>query len=123
MVRSGVGMLQANEREKALSDALERFKQGRCPCCGKGIGESRGMELRAKSADLYCHTCKKAWPMELDMGVLEEELAWQEVILVDSLPVSLSESSIPNGGPQPGVVGRFGIFLYRIARNSHKRRW
>ena len=116
-------MPRTDEKERELDDAVERFKQGRCPCCGKGIGESRGMEFRAKSADLYCHTCKKSWPMELDIGALEEELALQEVILVDSLPVSLPNSSIPNEGPQPGVLGRFGIFLHRMARNSHKRKW
>lgn len=61
--------------------------------------------------------------MELDIGALEEELALQEFILVDSLPVSLPNSSILNEAPQLGVVGRFGIFLHRMARSSHKRRW
>ena len=33
-------MFQAEERVIALDEAVERYKQGRCPCCGKGVGDT-----------------------------------------------------------------------------------
>lgn len=63
------------EGAPALDLAITRFKQGKCPCCGKGARESRGMEYRSKSEDLYCHTCKRRWPLELDIEGLQKEFA------------------------------------------------
>lgn len=57
-----------------LDLALDRYKQGKCPCCGKSRGETKGLEYRTRSNDLYCHTCKKRWPVELNLGDLQREL-------------------------------------------------
>ena len=61
----------------------ERYRQGKCPCCGKARGEPRGLEYRPKANDLYCRTCKKQWPLELDLNDLRRE-------------ISLAASSAPN---------------------------
>ena len=63
--------------------ASERYRQGKCPGCGKARGEPRGLEYRPKANDLYCHTCKKQWPLELDLSDLRRE-------------ISLAASSAPN---------------------------
>lgn len=57
-----------------LALALDRYKQGMCPCCGKGRGETKGLEYRTRSNDLYCHTCKRRWPVELELAYLQREL-------------------------------------------------
>lgn len=67
-----------------LDLAIERYKQGKCPCCGKSRGETKGLEYRARSNDLYCHTCKRRWPVEFDLAELQRELR----ISVQSLPGS-----------------------------------
>ncbi|MFQ6029850.1 MAG: hypothetical protein ACE5Q6_20430 [Dehalococcoidia bacterium] len=59
----------------SLEVAVARFKQGQCPCCGKGVGESRGLEYRPKSEDLYCHSCRRPWPSQMDLIYLEEQIA------------------------------------------------
>ena len=56
-----------------LDLALDRFKQGKCPCCGKSRGEAKGLEYRTRSNDLYCHTCKRRWPAEMDLVDLQLE--------------------------------------------------
>ena len=95
--------------------AVERYKQGKCPGCGKQSGERRGLEYRSRSADLYCHTCKRRWPIELDIKTLQDELSLLKAPQTD-LP------SFP--GPDPsvhqeesarrGVAGKFGRFFRRI---------
>ena len=67
-----------------LDLALDRFKQGKCPCCGKSRGEAKGLEYRTRSNDLYCHTCKRRWPVELDLTDLQRELQ----ISMESVPDS-----------------------------------
>ena len=57
-----------------LDLALDRYKQGKCPCCGKSRGEVKGLEYRTRSNDLYCHTCKRRWPVEMDLADLQREL-------------------------------------------------
>lgn len=57
-----------------LDLALDRYKQGKCPCCGKSRGETKGLEYRTRSNDLYCHTCKRRWPVELELADLQREL-------------------------------------------------
>jgi len=59
----------------ALDLALARYKQGKCPCCGKGSGDPRGLEYRSGPNDLYCHTCRRRWPLEMDLTELRRELA------------------------------------------------
>ena len=73
-------MSQLGEGAPTLALAIARFKQGKCPCCGKGAGEPRGMEYRDKSEDLYCHTCKRRWPLELDIVALQMEFASLEPV-------------------------------------------
>ena len=68
-------MSQPKDSVESLEIAAQRFKQGMCPGCGKRSGEPRGLEYRAKSEDLYCHTCRKSWPIELDLDVLRRELS------------------------------------------------
>ena len=90
--------------------AVMRYKQGRCPGCGRGLGEPRGLEYRRRSGDLYCHTCKRPWPIELNATVLRDE-----VPLLESPPdaailsVATPELSLPQGVDAhtlPGLVGR-----------------
>ncbi len=108
-------MFQAEERVIALDEAVERYKQGRCPCCGKGVGDPRGLEFRSRLSDLFCHTCRRSWPVELNIEALRDELALLESILTDLPPVSVPESSIPQEeSPKVTVVGRFGTFFQRI---------
>ena len=110
-----LAMLQTGDREHAINDAITRFRQGRCPCCGKGIGEPRGMEFRPKSEDLYCHTCKKRWPMELDIQALEEELAQPKEALVE-LPRATSTFLDPGPSLKPRM--RVLRTIYRwVVRN------
>ena len=63
------------DAEPTYEAAVERFKQGKCPACGKGFGQPRGLEYRRGPDDLYCHTCKVSWPLELDTDVLREKLS------------------------------------------------
>ena len=58
-----------------LDLGLDRFKHGNCPSCGKSKGEPKGLEYRSRSADLFCHTCKKRWPIELNLADLQREFS------------------------------------------------
>ncbi len=58
-----------------LDIGIERFKQGKCPCCGKSKGAPKGLEYRSKPNDLFCHTCKRRWPIELNLDDLRSELS------------------------------------------------
>ena len=53
-----------------LDVALIRFKRGQCPSCGKRKRELRGLEYRSRTGDLFCHTCMRPWPMELNLADL-----------------------------------------------------
>ncbi len=108
-------MFQADERVIALDEAVERYKQGRCPCCGKGVGDPRGLEFRSRLSDLFCHTCRRSWPVELNIEVLRDELALLESILTNLPPISVPDLSIPQeDSPKVTVADRFGIFFQRI---------
>ena len=108
-------MFQAEERVIALDEAVERYKQGRCPCCGKGVGDPRGLEFRSRLSDLFCHTCRRSWPVELNIEALRDELARLESILTNLPPVSVPDLSIPQqASPKGTVAGRFGTFFQRI---------
>ena len=105
-------MSQGEERV-AFEEALERYKQGRCPCCGKGVGEPRGLEFRSRLSDLYCHTCRRNWPVELNIEGLREELGASELILSDLVPIP--DLSIPHeDSARPTVVGRFSTFIQKV---------
>ena len=70
----GKGMSQDVGRSPALDLGLHRFKHGRCPCCGKGKREPKGLEYRSRTNDLFCHSCRKRWPLELRLVDLQREL-------------------------------------------------
>lgn len=49
-------------RQRPLYEiALERFLRDQCPLCGRGRGDSRGIEIRQKMGDIFCHNCGRAW--------------------------------------------------------------
>ena len=52
--------------------AISRYRQGRCPSCGKQFGDPRGLEYRKRTRDLFCHACRKVWPMEIEPTILVE---------------------------------------------------
>ncbi len=66
------------ETASGLETALARYKLGKCPCCGKGVGEPRGLEYRRRAQDVYCHSCRKSWPLEMDVAKMRLELSIQE---------------------------------------------
>jgi len=69
-----------------LDLVLGRFKHGKCPCCGKSQRESKGLEYRPRSNDLFCHTCKRRWPMELDLADLQREFSLSLPSIPDTRP-------------------------------------
>ena len=104
-------MSRVNDTYLALEIALARYRHGKCPCCGKGLGELKGLEYRRKSGDIYCHTCRRPWPPEMDADALRVELALSEFLVADvlSLPAHDEEPS-----PLPGVVRRLSNFVKAI---------
>ena len=95
--------------ELSLDTAVARFKQGQCPCCGKGIGESRGLEYRPKFEDLYCHSCKRSWPDQMDLTYLEEQV---------SLILSQQESAFPLAGSEEPPTESHDLAETLPARNT-----
>ena len=108
-------MSQGKERPRTLDSAVERYKQGSCPSCGKRFGEPRGLEYRNKSLDLYCHTCRRCWPIELDIGALEDELSLLESPQSNTQFVSVAGlSTHREESTRSAVVGRLGDFFQRV---------
>ena len=105
-------MSQEGEKAQTSDFAVARYKQGRCPGCGKRFGEPRGLEFRNKSSDLYCHTCRRRWPLELNIGALRGELSPLDSPQSDMRVPGLSTYQMESA-KRPGV-GRFGRFLKRI---------
>jgi len=93
-------MFQGEGRASQFEIAVSRYKQGRCPGCGKSQGEPKGLEYRERSQDLFCHGCKKSWPIEVDLEALRDDLSLLEPNQVDipsspvpDLPIQLAPSS------------------------------
>jgi hypothetical protein len=108
-------MSQKKDSPVTFELALARYKQGRCPCCGKGVGEPRGLENRGKFGDIYCHTCRRSWPIEMDSEALRIELSslgLREVDTVSILPDAEGERE-PSNKPV-GLTKRLGNFLKAI---------
>ena len=82
----GTEMSEVFDGPPTLNLALERYKRGKCPCCGKSQGEPKGLEYRTRSNDLYCHTCKQSWPTTLNYSDLQSELSLSLPSVPDSLP-------------------------------------
>lgn len=80
---------------QALDLALARYKQGKCPCCGKGGGDARGLEYRRGPNDIYCHTCRRRWPLEMDIIELQRELALSVSMETDT-PAAVVLDSAPH---------------------------
>ena len=111
--------------ESAYTLAVERFKQGNCPCCGKGFGQPRGLEYRKGPDNIYCHSCKETWPMELDVEALRAKLAQREssALNVDYVPDDYGPGDYATEDYAPsetmtvdrwGVVTKLGRFFQRI---------
>ena len=71
--------MKAFRNQPRLEEAVRRYRQGQCPLCGSGKGERRGLEQRKRKNDIYCHTCRRSWPLYLSAEVLREELLPVEV--------------------------------------------
>ena len=69
-----------------LDLALERYKPGKCPCCGKSEGDPKGLEYRTRSNDLYCHNCRSAKSMAMDLADLQRELSLSLPSIPDTFP-------------------------------------
>jgi hypothetical protein len=76
--KSTRGMSQQGDGDLTFDLAIARYKRGKCPGCGKGVGEPKGLEYRRRLEDLYCHTCKRPWPVEMDARILRGQLALSE---------------------------------------------
>ena len=111
--------------ESAYILAVERFKQGNCPCCGKGFGQPRGLEYRKGPNNIYCHSCKETWPLELDVESLMAKLAQREsgAPNADYVPDDFRygeaatedyASSVTMTGDRSGIVTRLRRFFHRI---------
>ena len=100
--------------------AISWYKQGRCPSCGKKFGDPRGLEYRKRTRDLFCHACRKVWPMEIE-----------PTILVDGInSVSTSDLEFVRLEPQVSALAAFKanqgksngrIFLKLFKRIARKR--
>ena len=107
-----------SDAEPAYTTAVERFKQGQCPGCGKGFGQPRGLEYRKGPDDLYCHTCKLSWPMELDQEMLRARLSVAESAAprtYEEYEASPGRVVQPQVAPQAaGMAARLGRLFRRI---------
>ena len=63
-----------DDNEVRDSEAIARYREGRCPGCDRRLGDAKGLEYRRRSGDIFCHTCKKGWPVEIEPDVLHDEI-------------------------------------------------
>ena len=109
-------MFQGDYKASKIDIAVARYKQGRCPCCGKSLGESRGLEYRARSRDLYCHACRRRWPIEVDLTALRDELSFLESAQADIH--TLPDPDLPklhgDSGQRQNGLRRLGRLFQRI---------
>ncbi|HEU0020350.1 MAG TPA: hypothetical protein VFR55_01555 [Dehalococcoidia bacterium] len=94
-------MIQPDDMAGKVSVAIARYKQGRCPGCGKSQGEPRGLEYRVRSRDLYCHSCRRSWPIEIDPTAFGEEPRSLE-------PRSLEPRSVETARADAGALPVYG---------------
>ncbi len=104
-------MLQEESRASKFEIAVSRYKQGRCPGCGKSQGAPRGLEYREKSQDLFCHGCKKRWPIEVDFAALRDGLS-----LLEPNQADIPSSPVPDLSLHPGPSGQPLFGLRRLGR-------
>ena len=108
-------MIQGEERDSKIDIAVARYKQGKCPCCSHSMGGPRGLEYRARSMDLYCHTCKRRRPTEVDLKALRDELAFPESAQAD-VPLRVPDVRIQqrDSGRRHYGIKRLGSLIQRI---------
>ncbi len=94
------GMILEEDKASKIDIAIAWYKQGRCPCCVKSLGAPRGLEYLERSHDLFCHGCKKSWPIEIDLAALPDDLSLLEPIHADIL-----SSRVPDLPVSPGPSG------------------
>lgn len=113
-------MSSQSDVEPAYATGVERFKQGKCPGCGKGFGQPRGLEYRRGPDDLYCHTCKLNWPMELDPEMLRARLSITNAAdtrapLVGTYDVpSVHPAQFHDSPRDVGIAAKLGQLLRRV---------
>ena len=109
-------MFQGEGRASKIEIAIAWYKQGRCPCCGKSLGEPRGLEYRERSHDLFCHGCRKSWPIEVDLADLRDELSFLESSQADipSLPAPDLPIHQGDSGQRQNGLRRLGKLFQRI---------
>jgi hypothetical protein len=106
--KSMSGMSQQGDGDLTFDLAIARYKQGRCPGCGKGVGEPRGLEYRRRLEDLYCHTCKRPCPVKMDARVLRGELALSEPPEGDISSFPMSGISLPRRAGSESTIAVLG---------------
>ena len=109
-------MFQRESQTSKFETAVSWYKQGRCPGCGKSQGDPKGLEYREKSQDLFCHGCKRRWPIEADLAALRDDLSVLEPIQAD-----IPSSPAPDLPLQPRPSGQRLFGLKRLGRLL--RRW
>ena len=107
-------MSQVGDRPRVTDVAIDWYKQGRCPGCGKRFGERRGLEYRSRSEDLYCHTCKKSWPIELDIRELQDEFSRLWTPLPDVFSFPEHDPLVQEESDGRTVVSRFSSLFQRL---------
>ncbi len=108
-------MFQGESRNSKFENAVSRYKQGKCPGCGKSQGDPKGLEYREKSQDLFCHGCKRRWPIEVDLAALRDDLSVLEPIQAD-----IPSSPVPDLPTQPGPSGLRLFGLRRLGSLFHR---
>ncbi len=103
-----------SDGELAYAAAIERFKQGKCPGCGKGFGQRRGLEYRRGPNDLFCHTCRVSWPLELDSEVLRAKLPISDSPEHQTSDLPSVEAPRQDVGEEVGVATRLGRLFRRM---------
>ena len=69
--------------------AAKRYRAIRCPRCGKGRKERRGVRVYPEKGIMKCRKCKESWPApEIDIALLETRLGLQEIQEEWAVPVS-----------------------------------
>ena len=104
-------MIQGEGRASKCEIAVSRYKQGRCPGCGKSQGEPKGLEYRERSQDLFCHGCRRRWPIEVDLAALRDDLS-----LLEPNQADIPSSPDPDPPLQPVPSGQRLFGLRRLGR-------
>ena len=109
-------MIQREDKASIIDIAVAWYKQGRCPFCGKSLGEPRGLEYRMRSQDLFCHGCKKRWPIEVDLTALRDELFFLESSQSEISPIPAPDLLIhqTDSGQRQNGLRRLGKLFQRI---------